>query len=395
MSRILAFTADPWPSDNDPMPKKQDPLAMMQALIDAHLSADLDLPTRVERLNELRRMISKHSPFRDEPVDFVEWVPNADVTANEYNPNTVAPPEMELLRLSILADGYTQPIVASEEDDRWVVVDGFHRNRVGKEMPDVTARVHGYLPVVQIRSDRLDHGDRIASTIRHNRARGKHRVNAMSDIVVELKSRNWTNERVGKELGMEPDEVLRLCQVAGLAELFADEDFSASWDAVGPDDDIEPFDPDLNAESSAPDPSRVYHTWDQWEAFEAGFFNSTLANRNLSEGACKAMYAEFLRDIPRFRAAMEGVLRDWPKSTEHNLTNPRMNRIAWLGQAAMCWETGMPAAFCNGFSLMTAKEQKAANIAALDYLNRFLTSTGREPLADLKDAERRTQPELY
>jgi hypothetical protein len=354
-----------------------------------------DLAVRVERLNELRRLISKHSPFKDEPVDFVEWVPNDRVTANSYNPNTVAPPEMELLRLSILADGYTQPIVASAEDDQWVVVDGFHRNRVGKEMPDVTKRVHGYLPVVQIRSDRKDHGDRIASTIRHNRARGKHQVNAMSDIVVELKSRNWTNERVGKELGMEPDEVLRLCQVAGLAELFADEDFSASWDAAGPDDDIVPFDPDLNAESSTPDPSRVYHTWDEWEAFNAGFFNSTPPNRNLSDGACKAMYAAFLRDIPRFRAAMEGVLRDWPKSTEHNLTNPRMNRIAWLGQAAMCYETGIPAAFCNGFSLMTAQEQETANLAALDYLNMFLTSTGREALAGLKDAERRTQPELY
>jgi hypothetical protein len=391
----LPLWAEPTAAENDTMPRQpQDKLPMIQSLIAAHLDHP-DLAVRVERLNELRRLISKHSPFKDEPVDFVEWVPNEQVTANEYNPNTVAPPEMELLRLSILADGYTQPIVASEEDDRWVVVDGFHRNRVGKEMPDVTKRVHGYLPVVQIRADRQDHGDRIASTIRHNRARGKHRVNAMSDIVVELKSRNWTNERVGKELGMEPDEVLRLCQVAGLAELFADEDFSASWDAVGPDDDIEPFDPDLNSESSTSDPDRVYHTWDQWEAFTAGFFNSTPPNRNLSEGAYKAMYAAFLRDTPRFRAAMEGVLRDWPKSTEHNLTNPRMNRIAWLGQAAMCWETGIPAAFCNGFSLMTAKEQERANLAALEYLNRFLTSTGREPLAGLKDAERRTQPELY
>jgi ParB-like chromosome segregation protein Spo0J len=206
---------------------------MIQSLIDAHLDHP-DLAVRVERLNELRRLISKHSPFKSEPVDFVEWVPNTDVGANTYNPNVVAPPEMELLRLSILADGYTQPIVASQEDDRWVVVDGFHRNRVGKEMPDVTKRVHGYLPVVQIRTDRLDHSDRMASTIRHNRARGKHRVDAMSDIVVELKHRNWSDARIAKELGMDSDEVLRLCQISGLAELFSDEEFSRAWE-VGTD----------------------------------------------------------------------------------------------------------------------------------------------------------------
>lgn len=366
----------------------------LPALIAVHLDHP-DLAVKVKRLNELRRVISSLSPFAGEPVDLVEWISTDAVQANDYNPNSVAPPEMELLRLSIMADGYTQPIVTNEEDGTRVVIDGFHRNRVARECDDVRERIHGYLPVVQIRGDRVARPDRMASTIRHNRARGKHRVNAMSDIVVELKSRNWTNERVGKELGMEPDEVLRLCQVAGLAELFADEEFSASWDVAGVGDDPEEFDPDLNAESSTSDPTRVYHTWDKWEAFDAGFFDSTPRNRNLSEGACKAMYAAFLRDIPRFKAAMQGVLSDWPRSTEHNLTNPRMNRIAWLGQAAMCWETGIPSTYCNGFSLMTAAEQDAANLAALEYLNLFLTSTGREPLADLEDAERRTQPELY
>jgi hypothetical protein len=296
-----------------------------------------------------------------------------------------------------MADGYTQPIVTMPDgaDDERVVIDGFHRRRVGTEMPDVAARVHGYLPVVRVRADREERNDRIASTIRHNRARGKHRVDAMSDIVIELKQRNWTDERIGRELGMEPDEVLRLCQVAGLAELFADDDFSASWDAAGPDDDIEVFDPDLSDATAETSAGRVLHTWDKWEAFAAGFFDSTPPNRNLSEGACKALYADFLRDIPRFQAAMEGVLRDWPNSTEHNLTNDRMNRIAWLGQAAMCWETGIPANFCNGYSLLTAEEQAAADAAALEQLNLFLNSTGRPELATLQDAERRTQPELY
>jgi ParB-like chromosome segregation protein Spo0J len=206
---------------------------------------DVPLDERVTRLNKLRALVSELSPFATEPVDLVEWIPAATVHANDYNPNTVAPPEMELLRLSIMADGYTQPIVTMPDgaDDERVVIDGFHRRRVGTEMPDVAARVHGYLPVVRVRADREERNDRIASTIRHNRARGKHRVDAMSDIVIELKQRNWTDERIGRELGMEPDEVLRLCQVAGLAELFADDDFSASWDAAGPDDDIEVFDP--------------------------------------------------------------------------------------------------------------------------------------------------------
>lgn len=204
---------------------------MIQSLIDAHLSHP-DLAVRVERLNELRKQISKHSPFRDEPVDFVEWVPQEQVTANDYNPNSVAPPEMELLRLSILADGYTQPIVTNVEDDVRVVVDGFHRNRVGREYPDVQARIQGYLPVVQIRTERTDRSDRIASTIRHNRARGKHQVLAMSDIVLELRRRNWSDEKIGRELGMDQDEVLRLYQITGLAEAFKDRDFSQAWEAV-------------------------------------------------------------------------------------------------------------------------------------------------------------------
>ena len=192
---------------------------------------------------------------------------------------------------------------------------------------------------------------------------------------------------------MEPDEVLRLCQVAGLAELFADDDFSASWDVADPDDDLESFDPSFSMDAKETD--RVYHTWDKWEAFEAGFFDNTPKDRTLTADRCKAMYAEFLRDIPRFETAMQGVLRDWPKSTEHNLTNDRMNRIAWLGQAAMCYETGISAAFCNGYALMTRTQQETADSAALKYLNQFLAARGKGTLGTLQQADRRTQPELY
>lgn len=193
--------------------------------------AFLPMDKRIHALNEIRKALHDSSPFRDEPVDYVEWVKSDDVVANDYNPNSVAPPEMELLRVSIMADGYTQPIVTMPEGEKRTVVDGFHRNRVGKECADVRERIHGYLPVVRIKQSQEDKGDRMAATVRHNRARGEHRVESMAEIVVELKRRFWSDEKIAKELGMEPDEVLRLTQVTGLAGLFADRDFSEAWEA--------------------------------------------------------------------------------------------------------------------------------------------------------------------
>lgn len=185
---------------------------------------------RIEALNDVRRALHAVSPFKKEPVDCVLWVSADRVEANDYNPNKVAPPEMRLLEHSIMVDGYTQPIVGFDEGDYIEVVDGFHRNRVGKECEAVRERVRGYLPVVIINQDRTGRADRIAATIRHNRARGKHAVTAMSDIVLELARRNWSDEKIGRELGMEPDEVLRLKQITGLAELFADREFSQAWE---------------------------------------------------------------------------------------------------------------------------------------------------------------------
>jgi len=193
--------------------------------------ANLPESEMVAAINEIRMALHEISPFRGEPVDCVQWVPADSVGANDYNPNSVAPPEMKLLEHSISEDGYTQPIVSWMRDDAYEVVDGFHRHRVGKECAAVRDRVRGYLPVVVINTARGDKGDRMASTIRHNRARGKHKVDAMSDIVVELKRRRWSDAKIGKELGMDPDEVLRLTQVTGLAELFADRDFSEAWEA--------------------------------------------------------------------------------------------------------------------------------------------------------------------
>ena len=119
-------------------------------------------------INEARKIISKHSPFSSEPIDCIQWVDSANVSANDYNPNSVAPPEMELLRHSINHDGYTQPVVTWENKDGIEVIDGFHRTRVCKEFDDVNKRVKGYLPVVFIKNDNSGRNDRIASTIRHN-----------------------------------------------------------------------------------------------------------------------------------------------------------------------------------------------------------------------------------
>lgn len=185
---------------------------------------------RIDAVNALRLALREHSPMKAEPVDCVLWVEADDIRANDYNPNVVAPPEMRLLQRSIMQDGYTQPIVAWPVEDGFEVVDGFHRHRVGKEVRAVRKRVRGRLPVAVIGSDRTGKEDRMAATVRHNRARGVHTVDGMSDIVLDLARRGRSDEWIAKELGMEPDEVLRLRQVQGLAELFGDEEFSEAWE---------------------------------------------------------------------------------------------------------------------------------------------------------------------
>lgn len=202
----------------------------------------LNIEDRVSAINKIREAIHEMSPFASEPVDFVRWVKSERVQANDYNPNSVAPPEMKLLETSIREDGYTQPIVGwTANNNQYEVVDGFHRHRVGKESNHVSSRIMGYLPIVAINQERHGRGDRIAATIRHNRARGKHKVQAMSDIVIELSRRNWSDAKISEHLGMEQDEVLRLKQITGLAEMFSDQDFSKSWEVDDvPDDETAP-----------------------------------------------------------------------------------------------------------------------------------------------------------
>ncbi len=163
------------------------------------------------------------------PVYNVIAVPVEKVRANDYNPNRVAPPEMQLLELSIWEDGFTQPVVCYYDKgvDEYIVVDGFHRYTIMKTSERIYAREHGKLPVVVIDKDL---GERIASTIRHNRARGSHSVDLMSNIVTELLEMGKSDKWICKNIGMSADELLRLKQVTGLAALFKDEDYSQSWE---------------------------------------------------------------------------------------------------------------------------------------------------------------------
>ena len=201
--------------------------------------AALEPDARIVALNEVRRALHVVSPLAAHPVDLVLWVPAETVDANDYNPNVVAPPEMKLLEHSIREDGYTQPVVTWLENDRHETIDGFHRGRIGRESMEVRMATRGYLPVTIANADRSERSDRIAATIRHNRARGKHQVQAMSEIVLELARRNWSDAKIGRELGMDPDEVLRLKQISGLAEMFLDREFSEAWE-VGSSDEESP-----------------------------------------------------------------------------------------------------------------------------------------------------------
>ena len=167
------------------------------------------------------------------PTLNVQLVKATDVQGNDYNPNKVAPPEMKLLKLSIKKDGVTMPVVVCDtpEDKKhpYTVVDGFHRTTVIQTDKAVNASLHGYVPVSRLNKSIED---RITATVRHNMARGTHQVELSAKLIVLLKKHNWTNARIGMELGMDADEVLRLKQITGIAEAFKNEEFSKSWEPI-------------------------------------------------------------------------------------------------------------------------------------------------------------------
>jgi len=191
--------------------------------------AELPEDARVDALNEVRSLLHDVSPMRDHPVDLVLWLRTEDVRGNDYNPNVVAPPEMKLLAHSVRANGFTMPVVTHAGNDGRVVVDGFHRHRVASTDSEVRSSTRGRVPATVVRAERADEASRIAATIEHNRARGAHRIDQMSELVRQLHRAGWTDVKIRDELGMTEDEVLRLKQMTGLAELFASREFNEAW----------------------------------------------------------------------------------------------------------------------------------------------------------------------
>lgn len=372
------------------------------AVIEDFLESQTDKKGKVDAVNKIRKCVHQHSPFKNEPVDFVEWVENTDVCANDYNPNKVAPPEMKLLELSIFNDGYTQPIVAwdSCEKNSVEVIDGFHRHKVGKDSDIIRDRVMGYLPVVKIRKAQSGKNDRIASTIRHNRARGKHQVDAMSEIVIELKNRNWSNSRISKQLGMDEEEVLRLCQISGLEHLFNDSDFSSAWESSDSDDiEYEVITDDVDNEMDMyripleKEKGRIYHTYDKWECHKAGFYLSKHPSKNDDE--CKELFVKVLTDLDLFKKCLNRVLSEWKYSCEHYLTNKAMNRLAWLGQAAACIEYGVPSVYSSEWETLTDYQKNEANKIALEFLNKWLDLNNFDKVDEDLAVSIKRQVELY
>jgi len=362
----------------------------------------MDFHQKVNYINDLRELLHSESPFKNEPVDFVKWVRCDDVVANDYNPNKVAPPEMELLEVSIMNDGYTQPVVTwdNTEKGKIEVIDGFHRNRVAKESKIVSKRINGYLPIVNIRTEQSGKNDRIASTIRHNRARGKHQVDAMSEIVIELKNRNWTNQRIAKQLGMDEEEVLRLCQVSGLEHLFSDKDFSNSWITEDDNNVFETLTDDLSQElidsfrvGNTNDPNRIFHTYDKWECHKAGFYKST--KDGWSHEQSETEFKRILSNQDLFSEILNKLIIDWKFSCEHYLTNTSMNRIAWLGQAAVCYHSGVPSRYSSAWFDIDLETREKANATALKYLNKWMVLNNYNEAGYNEAASIGRQIELY
>lgn len=183
---------------------------------------------RIDLINDFKQMLNECSPLVDQPVDKVIWVDVDDVEANDYNPNSVAGQEMSLLYTSIKHDGYTQPVVTiyDEEKKKYIIVDGFHRYFTTKTNKDIREANYGKLPVVVLEKNI---NERMAATVRHNRARGKHSVGGMSSMVFNMLDNGWKDEDICNHLGMEADELLRLKHITGFSKLFKDAEYSKAW----------------------------------------------------------------------------------------------------------------------------------------------------------------------
>jgi ParB-like chromosome segregation protein Spo0J len=196
-------------------------------LLEAYNNAE----DKIEFVNELRAFIHEElSPVKSQPIDNVIWVPLHQVEANDYNPNSVAKVEMGLLYKSIEHDGYTQPIVTiyDPEKDKYIIVDGFHRYFTCKMKRDIFDRNLGHLPIVVIKKDI---NERMAATIRHNRARGEHSITGMSNMVFKMLENGWEDSEICNHLGMEAEEILKLKHITGFSKLFKDAEYKKAWES--------------------------------------------------------------------------------------------------------------------------------------------------------------------
>lgn len=182
---------------------------------------------KIEVIEKIKDCLHEHSPIQ-QPIDRVYWVDVDKVEANDYNPNSVAGKEMKLLYTSIKHDGYTQPVVTiyDEEKDKYVIVDGFHRYFTCKSNQDIKDRNKGRLPIVVIEKDI---NERMAATVRHNRARGAHSVDGMANMVFSMLDKGWKDEDICNHLGMEPEELLRLKHITGFSKLFENAEYKKAW----------------------------------------------------------------------------------------------------------------------------------------------------------------------
>ena len=198
-------------------------------LIDAIISELEKAPDKMAFINALNEVIFKEVNPVKQPISFVKWVPIEMVQPNDYNPNSVASKEMQLLYTSILHDGYTQPIVTiwDESKEKYIIVDGFHRYFTCKNNKDIRDRNFGCAPIVVIDKDI---NDRMASTVRHNRARGKHSIDGMSNMVFSMLENGWNDTDICNELGMEAEELIRLKHITGFAKHFENKEYKKAWE---------------------------------------------------------------------------------------------------------------------------------------------------------------------
>lgn len=188
-----------------------------------------DFNEKVKVLNYVRFLLHEISPLKHHPIDYVQWEKSENVEKNDYNPNTVFKPEFKSLQESILEDGYDQPIVTSPEDDIYRIVDGEHRRKSEQLNKKISESTFGYVPITLIRKDRRNLADRMTSTVRHNRARGAHKTNIMSDMVKDMLKLGLSDIDICKRLGMDAEEFLRMKQIMKVEDFFKNEEYGNAW----------------------------------------------------------------------------------------------------------------------------------------------------------------------